>query len=327
MAVSSTPIKPKPTFVLVSGAWHGIEYWAMVAAALKVQGYVVRPVALRTASPDPNLTFMDDLTAVRDVIREETKLLGRDVVVAAHSLGSVIGASAIKGFTAMTTEESLAPTNNGHNQDAGDGQATTTTITVAAPSFSIASQGQENGAGHVIGFVTIATGFLPAGTSFYEVLGGAPPHLWRFSSKPKAMTTEDDDVGDDGVDSTTRIFATLRVPARQAFYGDMAVEEGERWVARLLPQNAATITTGEEHVHAGWLDVPCWSLVATEDRAFPYEGQMASLQAARDAGADIWSEEIAASHSPMLSRPNETADFLRRAAMAFREKASSLWRK
>ena len=254
MAVSSTPIKPKPTFVLVSGAWHGIEYWAMVAAALKVQGYVVRPVALRTASPDPNLTFMDDLTAVRDVIREETKLLGRDVVVAAHSLGSVIGASAIKGFTAMTTEESLAPTNNGHNQDAGDGQATTTTITVAAPSFSIASQGQENGAGHVIGFVTIATGFLPAGTSFYEVLGGAPPHLWRFSSKPKAMTTEEDDVGDDGVDSTTRIFATLRVPARQAFYGDMAVEEGERWVARLLPQNAATITTGEEHVHAGWLD-------------------------------------------------------------------------
>jgi len=69
--------------------------------------------------------------------------------------------------------------------------------------------------------------------------------------------------------------------------------------------------------------VPCWSLIATEDQAFPYEGQKAAVQKARDAGADIWSEEITASHSPMLSRPEETGDFLRRAAVAFGEKAAS----
>ena len=70
------------------------------------------------------------------------------------------------------------------------------------------------------------------------------------------------------------------------------------------------------------LTVPCWSLVTTEDRAFPPEAQRAMAQAARDAGADIWSEEIAAGHSPMLSRPAETVDFLRRAAVVFGDKAS-----
>lgn len=69
------------------------------------------------------------------------------------------------------------------------------------------------------------------------------------------------------------------------------------------------------------LTVPCWNLVTTEDRAFLPKAQKAMAQAARDAGADVWSEEIVASHSPMLSRPAETVGFLRRAVVAFEEKA------
>ncbi|KAK8022545.1 hypothetical protein PG993_013312 [Apiospora rasikravindrae] len=293
----------KPTFVLVSGAWHGTGYWAKVVAGLESEGYRVVPVALRSASPDPDITFLDDLTAVRDVIRGEVTQ-GCDVVVVAHSFGTVVGASAIKGFAASSKLR------------ADNGQSGKTAITGDGT-------GVQNG--HVIGFVAVGTGFMPTGVCFLQALGGKPPPLWRFSSEP-LVTTDDYDVDDDG-ENTTKAFATIRVSARDALYNDLPTEEGEQWVERLVPQSAGTIAQGDEHVYAGWLDVPSWSLITTEDRAFPPEDQKASSQAARDAGANIWGEEIEASHSPMLSRPVETAEFLRRAAVAFGEKAAASQRK
>ncbi|KAK7918426.1 alpha/beta-Hydrolase [Apiospora marii] len=299
MAVSSSS-PAKPAFVLVSGAWHGTGYWAKVVAGLLREGYRATPVALRSASAKPAVTFMDDVNAVRDVIRGEVAR-GCDVVVVAHSLGTVVGASAIKGFARF------------HGGGGGGGK---TGQDVAVT--EVFMNGDRDGFGHVIGFVALATGFLPTGVCFLQALGGKAPPLWRFGSEPLATTEED--VDDDG-ESTTKTFATIRISAREAFYHDLPVEEGERWVERLSPQGAATIAQGGEFVYAGWLDVPCWSLVTTEDRAFPPEAQRAMAQAARDAGADVWSEEIVTSHSPMLSRPAETVDFLRRAAVAFGEKA------
>ncbi|KAK7937754.1 uncharacterized protein PG986_014622 [Apiospora aurea] len=282
--------RTKPTFILVSGGWHGTSYWSKVVAGLKGEGYRAVPVALRSASSDPDMTFLDDLDAVRDVIRGEVTQ-GRNVVVAAHSLGTVVGASAIKGFAASATSSA-----NSHESEAE----------------KRAVEGAQTG--HVIGFVAVGTGFLPSGVCFLQALGGKPPPLWRFNSEPLVST--DEDVEDDG-ESTTKTFVTIRVSARDAFYHDLTVEEGEEWVEWLAPQGAATVAQGDKDVYAGWLDVPSWSLITTEDRAFPPEAQKAYVQAAREAGADLWSEEIAASHSPMLSRPAETVDFLRRAAVAF----------
>ncbi|KAK8006897.1 initiation factor 2 beta-like protein [Apiospora arundinis] len=334
MAFSSS----KPTFVLISGGWHRADYWSEVAADLRVEGHGVIPLALPSASSDPDVTFLDDLTSVRDVIRKETEHGGRDVVIATHSLGTVVGASAIKGFTAaaaadadkakgMLTPPPEGDSDNDSEIDEDVHQSTATAPATVPDELSMQDEHEPPRRGHVIGFVTVATGFVPTGACFLAALGGTPPPLWRYVSEPRVLTTDEDDLADDGSDTTTRAFCAVRVSAREAFYGDLPVEEGERWVARLLPQGSKAVAEGGEHVYAGWLDVPCWSLVATEDRAFPYEGQKASIQAARDAGADIWSEEIAASHSPMLSRPAETADFLRRAAVAFEEKASSPWRK
>jgi len=42
--------------------------------------------------------FLDDLTAVRDVIVEVTSQ-GSDVIVVVHSYGSIVGSSAIKSLT------------------------------------------------------------------------------------------------------------------------------------------------------------------------------------------------------------------------------------
>ncbi|KAK7960730.1 hypothetical protein PG988_011944 [Apiospora saccharicola] len=300
MAISLS-LPSKPTFVLVSGAWHDTSYWDKVIARLSKQGYRAAPVALRSASAEPTTAFIDDVDAVRDVIRKQVSR-GCDVVVVAHSLGSVAGASAIKGFA-----RSRGCRGGQEEQD------TTATTTISVMN----EKGKGKGCGHVIGFVALATGFLPTGVCFLQAVGGRPPPLWRFSSGP--LVTTEEDVEDDG-ESTTRAFATIRVSAREAFYNDMPVEEGEQWVERLSPQSAATITQGGEFVYSGWLDVPCWSLVTTEDRAFPPEAQRAMAQAARDAGADIWSEEIAAGHSPMLSRPAETVDF-------FAEGGGGVWGK
>lgn len=228
MAVSSSS-PGKSAFVLVSGAWHGTSYWAKVVAGLLREGYRATPVALRSASAmAAATTFMDDVDAVRDVIRGEVSR-GCDVVVVAHSLGTVVGASAIKGFA--------------RSKDGETGQ----NAAVAEAAMS----GNRDGCGRVIGFVALATGFLPAGNCFLQALGGKAPPLWRFSSEPLAITAED--VDDDG-ESTTKAFATIRVSAREAFYHDLPVEEGERWVERLAPQCAATIAQGGEFVYAGWLD-------------------------------------------------------------------------
>ncbi|KAK8076244.1 hypothetical protein PG994_003516 [Apiospora phragmitis] len=306
MAVSSlTPPPTKPTFVLVSGAWHGTSYWAKVVAGLAEEGYRAVPVALRSASLSPDTTFADDLGDVRDAIRGEVGR-GCDVVVVAHSLGSVVGSSAIKGFAAASAQSS------------SEGEPAATVTAADGSSTVVAGTGTTRN-GHVIGFVALATGFLPTGVCFLEVVGGKPPPLWRFSSEPSAVmtasfsnTTDGEVVDDDDGESTTKTFATIRVEPREAFYNDLSVDEGNEWVELLSPQCTATISKGGEFVYAGWLD----------DRAFPHEDQRASAQAARDAGANLWSEEIAAGHSPMLSRPAETTDFLRRAAVAFEEKAS-----
>ncbi|KAK6838005.1 hypothetical protein PG987_006286 [Apiospora arundinis] len=266
MAFSSS----KPTFVLISGGWHRADYWSEVAADLRVEGHGVIPLALPSASSDPDVTFLDDLTSVRDVIRKETELGGRDVVIATHSLGTVVGASAIKGFTAAAAADAdkakgmLTPPPEGDSDNDSEinediHQSTATAPATVPDELSMQDEHEPPRRGHVIGFVTVATGFVPTGACFLAALGGTPPPLWRYVSEPRVLTTDADDLADDGSDTTTRAFCAVRVSAREAFYGDLPVEEGER-------------------------------LVATEDRAFPYEGQKASIQAARDAGADIWSE-------------------------------------
>ncbi|KAK8091741.1 hypothetical protein PG997_002102 [Apiospora hydei] len=170
-------------------------------------------MALRSASPNPNITFLDDVNAVRDVIRGEVNQCC-DVVVVAHSLGTVVGASAIKATSSANSHESEAE--------------------------KCAVEGAK--IGHVIGFVAVGTGFLPSGVCFLRALGGTPPPLWRFSSEPLVST--DEDVEDDGENTTTKKFVTIRVSARDAFYHDLPVEEGKEWVERLAPQGAATVAQG-----------------------------------------------------------------------------------
>lgn len=60
--------------------------------------------------------------------------------------------------------------------------------------------------------------------------------------------------------------------------------------------------------------IPSVYLICEEDNGIPPEAQEGMVKAAQDAGADLKAERLKSSHSPFLSRPEETADFLLRAA-------------
>jgi pimeloyl-ACP methyl ester carboxylesterase len=136
--------------------------------------------------------------------------------------------------------------------------------------------------GRVIGIASMASGFGPSGVSFIDGLGGSPPPSWKV----------DEESG----------FAVLVAEPRELFYHDLPVEEGEYWVGKLTKQASRPLMhkEGGEHAYAGWMDIPAWYLATSQD-----------------AGGDITVREVESSHSPMLSKPEETAKFIEEAVAAF----------
>lgn len=150
---------------------------------------------------------------------------------------------------------------------------------------------------HVVGIAMVATGFTATGTSFLSGLGGKPPPQWR-------------------ADAETGL-ATIAADARDMMYHDLGADEGARWVGRLATQTLRSLAEGGEHAYAGWRDVPCWYLATTQDRALAPAAQRLFVEAARGAGARVTVREVASGHSPMLSRPGETVEFVVEAAVDF----------
>jgi len=161
--------------------------------------------------------------------------------------------------------------------------------------------------GHVIGLVMIATGFILTGMAFLDGSAGKPPPFWEITSDGFAKLLGDEE------------------DLRDLFYHDLPVEEGKEWVSKLTQQSVKALAEGREHTYAGWMDVPVWFLATTADHAFaktmpsmsPLDIQTFFVKTAKDAGADVTMREIDASHSPMLSKPKETAEVILEAVAAF----------
>lgn len=148
------------------------------------------------------------------------------------------------------------------------------------------------GSPRVLGFIAIATGFPVTGVAFLE--GGIEP--------PPILKIENE-------------LAVLTVDPRELFYNDLSEEEGAVWVGRLRQQSTRAFYGGE-HAYAGWKDVPTWYLITTNDNTFPTEVQRRFGTQAQAEG-NVTVREIASSHSPMLSRPREVADFIKEAVSSF----------
>ncbi|KAB5545796.1 hypothetical protein GE09DRAFT_1175296 [Coniochaeta sp. 2T2.1] len=89
-------------------------------------------------------------------------------------------------------------------------------------------------------------------------------------------------------------FADIVTPPRELFYHDVPAEEAEYWVSQLTPHSLKALFEGGEHSYAGWVDVPAWEM-----------------------GATVEHREMQTSHSPFLSRPEETVGIVLDAVEAF----------
>ncbi|CAM1502350.1 Fc.00g043340.m01.CDS01 [Cosmosporella sp. VM-42] len=154
----------------------------------------------------------------------------------------------------------------------------------------------DNSSGHVIGLIIMASGFLPTGACFTDGFEEPPP-IWKFNRETG--------------------FCDITVEPRELFYHDLPEDEGKYWVGRLLKQSLKALETDREHGYAGWKEVPVVYLATKEDKALPYQAQLMFVQMAKDDGADVTLRELETSHSPMLSKPQETADIVAEAVAAF----------
>ncbi|KAK4162844.1 Alpha/beta hydrolase family-domain-containing protein [Cladorrhinum sp. PSN259] len=151
--------------------------------------------------------------------------------------------------------------------------------------------------GHVIGLVLIASGFTLTGLAFLDLFFGRPPPFLR-ANKATGL-------------------AELVVPPRELFYHDLPEDEAEYWVSQLTSQSLKALSEGGEHAYAGWLNVPVWYIGTVEDRGMPVLAQRMLVGMAREMGGNVVHREMQTSHSPFLSKPEETVAIILEAVEAF----------
>ncbi|KAG9010755.1 hypothetical protein FRB90_007654 [Tulasnella sp. 427] len=89
----------KSTIILVPGAWHGPEVFEPIRTILESLGYPTVGVSLPSVGASPPLNgFEPDVAAIRKAIVSSVDA-GSEVVLFAHSYGSVPTSEAIKGLT------------------------------------------------------------------------------------------------------------------------------------------------------------------------------------------------------------------------------------
>ena len=88
----------KPTFVLVPGNFLPSAYYASTAKLLESHGFRTRLVTIpSTGSKLPLTSNEPDILAVRQVL-EDLSETGRDIIVVAHSYGSIPTCEGAQGF-------------------------------------------------------------------------------------------------------------------------------------------------------------------------------------------------------------------------------------
>jgi pimeloyl-ACP methyl ester carboxylesterase len=95
-------------------------------------------------------------------------------------------------------------------------------------------------------------------------------------------------------------------------YHDVPPAEASHWASLLRPWSFKVF--GSKSLYSAWDDIPTSYLVCTLDKMIPLSQQRAMIQGALDGGAQIRVEEVESSHSPFLSMPGRTAEFIQRAA-------------
>lgn len=96
------------------------------------------------------------------------------------------------------------------------------------------------------------------------------------------------------------------------FYHDIDPDEAAYWSSQL--QSFSSFALRTKTTYAAWRVIPVQYLLCTKDQALLPAHQEAFVAAAKEAGAQIEVDRWDTSHSPFLSKPDETAEWIRRVA-------------
>ena len=169
----------------------------------------------------------------------------------------------------------------------------------AVNGFTAKNPANLTGSGKVIGIIQMCALTVPTGVSLLEFLQKGK----GSDIKPIGLA------GPDGWDEMKRDVV-------EAMYHDLTPEDGAYWASRILKHSSAT-RSSSENVYAGWKDVPVCFLKCTDDRASDPGTQTKMIESIKEANENVIVKDIFASHSPMLSKPEETSVLVDEAAKWF----------
>lgn len=182
-------------------------------------------------------------------------------------------------------------------------------VNSAVADLSKAERAKEGKSGGVVKIAFLCAFLVPAGVSLLAAMGNDPTKvpIWN---RQVCISLESNSL----VYADRSLKGDLVYPNDGAhhFYLDLPEEDQRHWVSKLRAHSWAT--KAEPSRGAAYMTIPSYYLICEDDNAIPLVAQEAMTQAAKDAGADITIERMKSSHSPFLSHPKETAEFLMRAA-------------
>ncbi|KAE8417459.1 Alpha/beta hydrolase fold-1 [Aspergillus pseudocaelatus] len=158
-------MSPKPTILLIHGAWHTPAHYEPYTTALRNAGFEVYCPHLPTcngASP-PTATFADDVTLIRQTLHSLITA-GKQILLIMHSYGGCVGTDAAQDFIYPVTTTTSLKTPTEENQ-------------------------KPKGAG-IIHLLYLSAYMLPPGSSIQTIMdkAGVDEHLW-------AQYMDDDEFG------------------------------------------------------------------------------------------------------------------------------------
>lgn len=152
---------------------------------------------------------------------------------------------------------------------------------------------QEAGLQGGVAHIFFCCGFVvPEGKSLLSVFGGQEPPWF--------------DVAVDKLEVNVS-----GAEAAKVFYNDLDEGQVKKAVSELLPHSYRTFLS--TCTYEAWRDVPSTYLYCLKDMALPLSVQKSMVEETAK-GCGIRTETVDASHSPFISKPEETALAIRRAA-------------
>lgn len=164
----------------------------------------------------------------------------------------------------------------------------------ALAGLSLDTRKEKSLANGVEAVVVISGFYLPVGLTMLDIMGGQLP--------PQYLHENDTTLPFNGPG------------AINVLYSDLEHNEALKAVWRLKPQSYAVNTSPLPDQAYGIAKIPLHYLLCSKDNAVPFEAQCSSVEAFRSLAGDVRAEIIESGHSPFISRPAETASFIRKAA-------------